>query len=142
MRKLAVEGFENMTAAECLEVVDFISEFSSTRELSLRLLEPSYRKFIYARETGASWKDLVRTQLEQLGQDDGLKPNDDKAVEMAAMEQAIKAHPDSVAEQVEAWTQATGKSRATFFRMKKVFDEKQKPDLPPTDQSPPNPQNN
>ena len=42
MRRLAAQRFEGkLTADECQEVVDFVSEFSATRELSLRLLEPS-----------------------------------------------------------------------------------------------------
>ena len=40
MRQLAAQGFEGLSPDECQEVVDFIAEFSATRELSLRLLEP------------------------------------------------------------------------------------------------------
>ena len=38
MRRLAAQGFEELTADECMEVVNFIAEFCATRELSLRLL--------------------------------------------------------------------------------------------------------
>ena len=41
MRQLAAQGYEGLAPDECMEVVDFIAEFSATRELSLRLLEPS-----------------------------------------------------------------------------------------------------
>ena len=57
MRRLAVEGFEELPATQCIEVVDFISEFSATRELSLRLLEPSFRKVIYAQQAAIDWRD-------------------------------------------------------------------------------------
>ena len=34
MRELAAQGFEELTPADCLQVVDYIAEFSATRELS------------------------------------------------------------------------------------------------------------
>ena len=52
-----------------MEVVDFIAEFSATRELSLRLLEPSFHKVIYAREAGVDWRQLVASQLHEIGRD-------------------------------------------------------------------------
>jgi hypothetical protein len=132
MKKLAVEGFEELTATECLEVVSFISEFASTRELSLRLLEPSFRKVIYAKEAKIEWRDLVRTQLEQIGADDVPKPADNKAFDLTALEQAIQVHPNSVKDQEDLWCRTTGKSRASFFRLKKTNDEQNKqPDQPP-----------
>ena len=59
MRELAAQGFDGLTPDECMEVVDFIGEFSATRELSLRLLEPSFRKVLYARGEGVDWRQLV-----------------------------------------------------------------------------------
>ena len=48
MRQLAVQGFgEELTADECREVVDFIAEFSATRELNLRLLETGEHDLSY-----------------------------------------------------------------------------------------------
>ena len=68
MRRLAAQGFEGkLTAEECQEVVDFVAEFSATRELSLRLLEPSLRKVLYAREEGVDWRQLVASQLHEIG---------------------------------------------------------------------------
>lgn len=144
MRKLAVEGFDGLlTATECLEVVEFIATFASTRELSLRLLEPSFRKVIYAKEAKIDWRELVQTQLEQIGVDDAPKPIDTKACDLASLEQAIQSHPDSVQNQQEAWCKVTGKSRASFFRLKKSLEEPPKPEQPPTDLPPPiNPENN
>ena len=44
MKKLACNGYgDELSATEYLEIVNFISEFASTRELSLRLLEPSFK---------------------------------------------------------------------------------------------------
>lgn len=120
MMELASRGFEDMLRPqECHEVVAFIAEFASSRDLSLRLLEPSYRKVLYSREVGVDWRDLVRSQLEQIGRDaDVARP---QVNEMACLRQVLNAHA-SVKEQVEAWCQMTDKSRATFFRLKKKLN--------------------
>jgi hypothetical protein len=137
MRRLAVEGFERqLSASECLEVVDFIADFSATRELSLRLLEPSYRKVIYARQAGIDWRDLVRSQLDQLGSEDReRRASEAKAFELACLEEVLKEFPESVLHQQKAWCEMTMRSRATFFRLKKAHQcEKQsdeKPQEPP-----------
>ena len=68
MRLLAAQGFEGLlTPDECMEVVDYIGEFTATRELSLRLFEPSLRKVLYAREANVDWRHLVASQLHEIG---------------------------------------------------------------------------
>jgi len=120
MRELARRGYEDkLSPDECDEVVSFIEEFSATRMISLRLLEPSYRKKIYARDNGVDWRDLVRSQLEEIGKDDADKSLDTRANAAACIRQVIESHPNSVADQIEMFRNMTGKSRATFFRLKK-----------------------
>lgn len=124
MKCLAVEGFGNdLSATECLEVVNFIAEQAATRELSLRLLEPSYSKVIYAREAGIDWRDLVRSQLEQIGKEKTTETKMSRAEAEECLRQVMKEFP-SVALQQETWSRLTGKSRPTFFRMKKALLEK------------------
>lgn len=105
---------------------------------------PSFQKMIYAREAGIDWRDLVKGQLEQIGQDDGSRiVTDNSDFERAALQQAIQSHPDSVRDQQDAWCRATGKSRASFFRWKKSLDEKSKDQQPPTEPPPSiHPENN
>ena len=120
MRRLAAQGFEGkLTAEECMEVVDFIAEFSATRELSLRLLEPSFRKVIYAREEGVDWRQLVASQLHEIGKTAVPKVSDSRSYDMECLKQVLEDHPDSIAEQENAWRVLTRRSRATFFRLKK-----------------------
>ena len=140
MRHLAKHGFEeSLSEADCLQVVDFIAEFASTRELSLRLLEPSFRKVLYAREAGVAWKDLVRSQLEQIGvKDDLTKPQSSKAYALACLQQVVEEYPDSVGQQVDAWCELTGRSRATFFRLKKAMGKREGGEAPNDGQSPSN----
>ena len=63
MRRIASAGYETLTPDDCLEVVDFIEKNGDDRAISMRLLEPSFRKVIYARSEGLDWRPLVMTQL-------------------------------------------------------------------------------
>ncbi len=120
MRRLAAQGFEGkLTADECQEVVDFVAEFSATRDLSLRLLEPSLRKVLYARDEGVDWRQLVASQLHEIGRTAAPKVSDSRSYDMECLKQVLEDHPDSIADQEAAWRMLTRRSRATFFRLKK-----------------------
>jgi hypothetical protein len=98
--------------------VDFIEQNGDDRAISLWLLEPSFRKVIYARSEGLDWRPLVLTQLKTLGRkEDTSRRIDAKANELRLLHQAIEDHPGSVSEQQAFWSRATGKSRASFFRL-------------------------
>jgi hypothetical protein len=124
---MAAKGFESLPPATCLEVVDFIARAGGTRQLSVRLYEASLRKVVYATSTGnADWRDMVRSQLDQLGQPDWLpRPLDTKTHDLRCMALAIEKHPASARGQEDYWREATGKSRATFFRLKKEYEADQ-----------------
>jgi hypothetical protein len=120
MKQLAAQGFEGkLTADECMEVVDFIGEFSATRELSLRLLEPSLRKVLYARDEGVDWRQLVASQLHEIGKTAAPQVSDSRSYDLECLKQVLDDHPDSIAEQETAWRMLTRRSRATFFRLKR-----------------------
>lgn len=117
MRSLSSNGFNGITADECATVIDYIAKHSEDRQLSLRLLGPSLRKVRYAREAGIDWRPLVRSQLQTLGRRvEAAKRLDNRGKDVRALEEAIRRHPDSIAEQQTAWCRATGKSRASFYR--------------------------
>ena len=125
MHQLAENGFESLTPAECMEVVHFIAEFSATRELSLRLLEPSYRKVMYAKDAHVDWKELVASQLHQIGQATAPAPMtmmNARTYDVDCLKQVLVDYPDDVAEQVRIWRILTKRSRATFFRLKKLLN--------------------
>jgi hypothetical protein len=123
MRLLAAQGFEGLTPDECQEVVDFIAEFSATRELSLRLLEPSFKKLVYAREAGVDWRQLVASQLHEIGRTAAPKLSDSRVYDIGCLRQVVADYPDSVADQEMAFRTLTRRSRATFFRLKKAMTE-------------------
>jgi hypothetical protein len=122
LRQLAAQGFEGqLTADECQEVVNFIAEFSMTRELSLRLLEPSLRKVLYAREAGVDWRQLVASQLHEIGRTAAPRVSDSRSYDLECLRQVVEDYPDSVAEQETAFRAMTRRSRATFFRLKRAL---------------------
>lgn len=117
MRSVASKGFHGITPEECCEVIDFIAEFSSDRQISLRLLGPSLRKVSYARESGIDWRPLVRSQLQTLGRKlDATKRLDSKVRDSRILELVLRKHPDAPVEQQIEWSKQTGKSRASFYR--------------------------
>ncbi|HMP02758.1 MAG TPA: hypothetical protein PKC45_09695, partial [Gemmatales bacterium] len=117
MRAVASKGFDGLTPEEGLGVVEFIEANAAGRQLSLRLLEPSFKKVLFARTEGLAWEPLVRSQLQTLGRNQAGAPGtDSKANELHHLRQAVERHPGSVREQQAYWCKATGKSRASFFR--------------------------
>src|SRR5208282_692194 len=122
MRELASEGFEDLTPADCLQVVDYIAEFSATRELSLRLLEPSFRKVVYARNAGVDWRQLVASQLHEIGRTAVQRVSESRSYDMECLRQVVEDY-GNVADQEAAFRTLTRRSRATFFRLKKALGE-------------------
>lgn len=118
MRTVADKGYSSLTPDECQVVVAFIEHNAGGRQLSLRLLEPSFRKVLFARSEGLEWEPLVRTQLQALGRKQvSLAATDTQAHEFRCLLQALEQHPSSVKDQQTFWSKATGKSRASFFRV-------------------------
>lgn len=70
MRHLAMSGFEDLSADECVEVAEFI--ISETRQFDLRLdlrhLTKAFQDFRQHKHgrSRTSWRDLVRTSLRKL----------------------------------------------------------------------------
>lgn len=48
-------------------MIDYIEENSQDHQLSMRLLGPSLRKVLYARQENLDWRPLIKTQLQTLG---------------------------------------------------------------------------
>lgn len=131
MGVLAGGGFGSLDAATCRSVVDYIRTAGGNRQLSMRLYESSLRKVEYAVATGTDWRDLVRSQLDQLGSKDrdGVpKPLDTKGHDLKCMALAVEKFPASAKQQEEFWRETTGKSRATFFRTKREFEAQHEED--------------
>ncbi|MBY0458016.1 MAG: hypothetical protein K2V38_11805, partial [Gemmataceae bacterium] len=127
MDVLARDGFGSLDAAACQAIVNYIRHAGGNRQLSMRLYESSLRKVQYAVQAGTDWRDLVRSQLDQLGSKDrdGIpKPLDTRGHDLRCMALAMEKFPQSAKQQEEFWCESTAKSRATFFRIKKLFESR------------------
>lgn len=117
MRSFAARGFNHLAPEDCRMVIDYIAEHADDRQLSLRLLGPSLRKLLYSRSEGIDWRPMVKSQLKSLGRkNDATKRLDTREKDVRLLQQVIRKHPDSAADQQEQWCRATGKSRASFYR--------------------------
>ncbi len=126
LRSLARKGHNALSPATCAEVVDYIARVGGERQISVRLYQSALTKVEYALQSGgtADWRELVRTQLDNVGQtaEAGLRPLDSKAHDHRCMAVAVEKQPSSVKLQEEVWREMTGKSRASFFRTKKEYE--------------------
>lgn len=126
MRSVSVSGFNGITPHECQSIINFVAENSQDRQLSMRLLGPSIRKFQYAKTEGLDWRLLIKSQLQTLGRKNQTsKRLDSKTKDLRFLHKAIQKHPGSVQEQEQAWRKATGKSRASFYRCLQRFRAEQ-----------------
>lgn len=124
MRSLAARGHGRVSADQCLEVVEFIEQQAGSRQLSMRLYEQSIAKVTYALANKIDWKELVRSQLDQIGNSDVVPTMaSSRAIDLEVLAEAVKAHPDNVQQQEEFWCARRKKSRASFFRCKQRFEE-------------------
>ena len=118
MRAVSANGFHGLTPDDCSMVIDFIEQNSEDKQLSMRLLGPSLRKLQYARTEGLDWRPLVKSQLQTLGRKvQATKRLDSKSRDMKLLREALKQHPESVKDQMAHFCRATGKSRASFYRI-------------------------
>ena len=107
MRHVSRKGFHGITAQECEAVIDFMEQHADERQLSMRLLGPSLRKFKYAREERIDWRPMIRSQLETLGRKGEVtKRLDCKSKDLQTLRAVLKKHPDSVKDQQEHWCKA------------------------------------
>ncbi len=117
MRSVSANGFNRLSPDDCGMVIDYIEQHSADHQLSMRLLGPSLRKLLYAREESLDWRPLVKTQLQTLGRkQQATKRLDSKTNDVRCLKRAIEKHPDDVNNQRAFWLEQTGKSRASFYR--------------------------
>ena len=122
MRSISEKGFQHLTPEDCRMVIDYIADHADDRQLSMRLLGPSLRKLLYSRGEHIDWRPMIKSQLRTLGRkNEATKRLDSKTKDLRLMQQAIQKHPDSVQQQEQAWREATGKSRASFYRCLQRF---------------------
>jgi hypothetical protein len=126
IRKLATDGFEDLSADECVEAAEFI--IAETREFDLRLdlrhLTKAWQDFRQHKHgrSRTSWRDLVRTSLKKFAIDPVVpySKKDEIEVQRQKVRDAVTKHPkDRNAQLVES-----GLKQSTFYnRLKEVQAE-------------------
>ena len=76
---------------------------------------------VYARSAGADWRQLVASQLHEIGRTAVPRVSDGRNYDWECFRQVVEDYPDSVADQEAAFRTMTRRSRATFFRMKRAL---------------------
>jgi len=116
-RVLSENGYPGCPAEAAAEIVEFIEQFGTERQLSMRLLTPAIRIYKFCTEQGMDWQPVLLAQLQNLGRPtSGTKRLNGHAKDARILEQARAKFPDSVQEQQEWFCSKTNKSRATFYR--------------------------
>jgi hypothetical protein len=119
MRKLALDGYKDLTVEQCQEVVAFVVEETRTcdRRLDLRHLTKAYedrRQW----EDGLSetpWEELVRTSLKKLLTPELPSKKDEIDRQRKLVEEAMTRFHSDVNEQIRF----TGMKKSTFYNRRR-----------------------
>jgi hypothetical protein len=114
MRRRAAEGFEDLCAAECLEVVEYVIEQTRACDyrLDLRAMTKGWQDFRLAKHRKARrpWRELVASSLKRIvaGDPDGTERG---AATLARTREATKAREQRLARELfERYPSASGKA--------------------------------
>ena len=118
MRKLAINGFGDMDALECLEVVEFVIEETRLydQRLDLRHLNKAWQDFRQHRDGKAktNWQDLVRTSLRKLMADPVILPiskREEVHLDRQRVREAMEKFPGDPKRQMEF----SGLKKSSFY---------------------------
>lgn len=116
-RVMTADGYPGCSADAAAEIVDFIEEHGSEKQLSMRLLTPAIRIYKFCTEQGKDWRPVVLAQLQNLQRPASpTKRLNNHEKDVRLVRQAREKFPDSVAQQQEWFCTQSNKSRATFYR--------------------------
>lgn len=131
MRRLSRNGYKHgsqeMTADECETVCDFVVLESQNKlcHLDMRLLDNAFRDYLQWREghSATHWQTLVATRLDGRRDELVVSPKDRQLDDdLRCLQTVLSQYPSTLSAQRE-WCRLRGKSRASFFRYKRVLEE-------------------
>jgi hypothetical protein len=132
MRRLSRNGYrhgeQEMTADECEMICEYVVMESQNKlcHLDMRLLDNAFRDYLQWREghSATHWQTLVATRLDGRRDELVVSPKDRQQDEdLRALEAVLAQYPSVLTAQVQ-WCRLRGKSRASFFRYKRVLEER------------------
>lgn len=126
IRHLALQGFEDLSIDECMEIAEFINVESREYDLrlDLRHLKKAFQDFRQHKHgrSHTSWRDLVRTSLRKFPAEpaSALSKKDEIELQREKVRHAINKHPNDRHAQIEE----AGLRQSTFYnRLKEVQAE-------------------
>jgi len=122
MRAQALRGFEDMTAIECVEVVEFViaEARASDYRLDLRCMMKAWQDFRQHKHGEAlrPWQELVTTSMKRISKADALPMR--RADEQARLRdialELFRRFPKERNHREEEWQTLTGKSSDALYR--------------------------
>lgn len=124
-RVMSEHGYPGCPPEAAAEIVDFIEEHGSEKQLSMRLLTPAIRIYKFCTEQGQDWRPVVLAQLQNLGRPgSATKRLANAERDERLVREAIRKFPDSTADACRFYMDKSAKSRASFYRsLKRVKNE-------------------
>lgn len=123
-RVMSERGFNNCSAEQAEEIIDFIEENSLGKRLSMRMLSPAIRIYTHCAQNGRDWRKLLLTQMSSYTRPAGAtKRLDSAARDERIVREALRKFPESTADACRFYIEKSSKSRASFYRsLKRVKD--------------------
>lgn len=121
MRQLASQGYEDLTADECMEVAEFVIEEtrSNDQRLDLRHLSKAWQDFRQAKhgKSRTSWQDLVRTSLRKQINEAVIPMSKAEDIEhqRKLVQELTEKYPHDRAKQLAEWPH----SKSLFYQRRK-----------------------
>lgn len=124
-RVMSEHGYPGCPPEAAAEIVDFIEEHGSDKQLSMRLLTPAIRIYKFCMEQNQDWRPVVLAQLQNLGRPgSATKRLANAERDERLVREAIRKFPDTTADACRFYMERSSKSRASFYRsLKRVKGE-------------------
>jgi len=125
-RKEVLCGYESPSGrfidpVYCNSIVSHV-ERNATCTLSMRHFKKIFQTVAFALDENIPWEDLLNSQLESLTSSTAVTSSSVlRQHDLDCLKEAMQRHPNSSEKQLKVFKEETGKSRATFFRLKKLL---------------------
>lgn len=117
-RVMSENGYPGCSPEACEEIIDFIEDHGSGKQLSMRLLTPAVKIYKFCTERCTPWEPVLLAQMQNLGRPVSAtkRLNNQERHERLLIE-AQDMFPDSIADQISWFEEKSKRSRATFYRV-------------------------
>ena len=116
-RVMSADGYPGCPSESAAEIVDFIEEHGSDKQLSMRLLTPAVRIFKFCNEQNVDWRPVLLAQLQTLSRPaTPIKRLANTERDERIVREALRRFPDSTTDACRYYIEKSSKSRASFYR--------------------------